>query len=117
MTCLLLLGHGAKLAQTVDNGNDQTAKTDASKAVRQGAFERAPSSAPGEVVLAEVPRAIYSRNSGVDRVLEPFGDPVGCESDEDQQPNDLALATTTSTGAAGRVVAWLVLDIHRNQGN
>lgn len=115
--CFLLLSNGADLTQEVDDCNHKTTKTDASETVGHGAFESSPRGSRGQVVRAEIPRSIDAGYGGVDGVLEPFGDPVGRESNEDKQTDDLALPTTTSASAAGGVISRLILDVNGNQSD
>lgn len=109
---ILLLSDGTELAQAVDDGNNKTAKADTSKAIGYRALESSPGRALWHVVRAKVPGAIDSRNGRVNGVLEPLRDPVRCECDEDKQANDFSLAASSSTSAARRIAAWLVLDVH-----
>lgn len=50
---------------------------------------------------AEVPSSVHTRDGDVDRVLEPFRDPVHGKGDKDNQTNHLAL-TTAATGSVAR---------------
>ena len=52
----------------------------------------------------------------MDRVLQPFGDPVPRKGNEDYEPND-GRGATVSTSTACRVVAWLILDIYSDESN
>lgn len=72
----LLAGDGAQVAEELDDGNHQTAKADAAEGVGECAPCTAARGMPGEVVDAKVPGAVYPRDDGVDRVLQPLADPV-----------------------------------------
>lgn len=85
--------NGAHVAQEVDDGDDQTAKADGTKAVRQSALQCAAGGTAREVVDAEVPGTVDARNSNVDDVLENLGDPVHGKGDEDDESGDGAGAT------------------------
>jgi len=108
----------AKLPQAVDECDDQTPQTDTSKGIREGTLQTS-TRHPLRIVLGvEVPASVDPRDGSVDGVLEPLGNPVRGEGDEDQQTDDLALAATTSPFSAGRVVGtWFVLDIDGHQRN
>lgn len=50
-------------------------------------------------------------------ILDPLGDPVGGEGDEDEQTNNLARATASRALTARRVVPWFIFDIDRYHGH
>ncbi len=52
----------------------------------------------------EIPRAVDTRNDGVDGVLEPLRDPVHGECNEDDQSDDFAFAAAASIRTAVGVV-------------
>ena len=52
----------------------------------------------------------------MDRVLQPFGDPVPREGNEDYEPND-GRGATIPTSTACRVVAWLILDVYGDESD
>jgi len=115
--CSLLVASSiADLAKELNNGDQQTAQSDGTKAVCQGALGGSSSGILGEVVRVEVPRAVYTSDCRVDRVLDPLGEPVHGEGDEGDETNDLALATTT-TGARGVIVGGLILDVDSDKSD
>ena len=93
--CLLVASSIANLAKELDNGNQQTTQSDGAEAVCQGALGGSSSGILGEVVRVKVPRSVHTSDCRVDRVLDPLGEPVHGEGDEDDEANDLALTTTT----------------------
>jgi hypothetical protein len=90
ITGCLVAGHGAELAQELNDGDDERAKGDAAEAVGEGAASGTTGGSLGWVVRAEVPCAEHTRDDDMSGILDPFGDPVGGEGDEDEQTNDLA---------------------------
>lgn len=112
VTGRILLCDRAKLAKAVDDGYQQAAKADTSKAVGKSASKRATSDLCWIVVDVEVPRAIDARDGGMDGVLQPLRDPVRSKRDEHDQADDFALSATANPLAAGCVVwAGLVFDV------
>lgn len=83
-----LLRDRARLAEHVDKGDDQAAETDGAEAVCQCATSGAPCWTLGHVVGAKVPAAVDAGDDRVDQVLQDFGNPVSCKSDEDDETDD-----------------------------
>ena len=113
---LLVASSIANLAKELDNGNQQTAQSNGTEAVCQGALGGSSSGILGEVVGVKVPRAVYTSDCRVDCVLDPLGEPVHGEGDEDDETDDLALATTT-IGARGVIVGGLVLNVDSDKSD
>ena len=82
---LLLLSNADRLANHVDDGNNQRTETDAAKRVGERAPRCTTSSATGHTTwlsCAKEPRAVHARNNGMHCVFEPFSYPVAGESYE-----------------------------------
>ena len=103
------------MPQHVDNGHDQTAEADRTKAVGQSASSSTPGSSLGHVVGAEIPAAVDARNDDMDSILEPFGDPVAGESDKDEEAYDFCRGTSTRALTTRRIVARIEFDVHRDK--
>jgi hypothetical protein len=115
--CSLLVASGvADLTKKLDNSNQQATQSNGTKAVCQGALGGGAGGILGEVVRVKVPRAIYTSNCRVDRVLEPLRKPVHGESDKDDESNDLALAATT-IGTRRVIGGGLVLDVDSDKSD
>ena len=122
----LLLRDAHCLPYQINQSHDQGPKANASKAVRHAPAERAPRRSPWHsawLSRAKVPASVQSRNGAVQRILDPFADPVSCKCDEDQQADDLC--TRAASGARTTRTCWIahsrpavtrfVLDIHCDQ--
>lgn len=113
----LALHNRTKVPQKLDDGNNQAAEADRAEAVGESPLGGTTRRALGEVVRAEVPRAIHPRNDSVHGVLDPLGDPVHGEGDKHYEANDLT-TTTASVAITRRIAAGgLVLGIDGHQGD
>jgi hypothetical protein len=115
ITSCLVAGHRAELSQELDDGDNERSKGDAAKAVGEGTASGTASGALGWVARVEVPCAEDSRDDDMCGILDPLGNPVGGESDEDEQANDSTLTTASHALVTGRVAPWFVFDIDRYQ--
>lgn len=109
--------HGAEMPHEVDDGDDQATEADGAEAVRQSSLERNTRGAAGEVVDAEVPRAIHASNGDVDYVLQNLGHPVhGKRGKGDEAGNGRRAAVRVA--AVGVVLGRLpaVVDGHECDG-
>lgn len=114
----LLARNGAQLAQELNDGDEQTSQADGTEAVGEGTLGGTASGVLREVVDAEVPGAVDTRNDGVDGVLQPFGNPVHCKGDEDHQTDNLGLAAAAPISATVGVVGrWLPLGVNSDHGD
>ena len=118
ITCRIALSSGADLTEELNNSHEETAETDASKAVCHCALEGTSSCALGHGVGIEVPRAVDTGDGGVDSVLQPFGDPVHGKRREGNQTNDLAITTSSSSIAASCVgLVWCILHVDGDESD
>lgn len=113
----VLSSNRADLAQEVDDGHNQTAETDAAKTVGQGSFQCAASSSPRQVVRVEIPGTIHTGNGDMDRVLQPFRNPVHGKCDEDDQTGHLCRATATAAGITRTILTRLPPSIDGDKGD
>ena len=81
----LVAGHGAELAQELDDGHNEGSEGDAAKAVGQSTTSGTARGSLGRVVWSKVPSAIDARDHDMRGTLDPFRDPVCGKGDEDQQ--------------------------------
>ena len=114
----VLLGDIARLAEELDDSDDQAAEADGAEAVGDGALEGATGGAFGEsrrLLRAEVPGAVDTGDGDMDDVLEDLGDPVPGEGDEDDEPDDLGHRAAAVDAAGG--VAGIVPGVHGDEGD
>lgn len=119
---LLLLCNTHSLAYHIDQRHDQRAKTDTAKRVRHRSAESASCRPTGHTAgLAghEEPGTIDAGDDAVDGVLQPLGDPVAGEGDEDNKPDDFgrgactSAATGRASGVGAAAAAGFVFDVYR----
>lgn len=117
----LSLCNRARLSEHVDNGDDQTSKTDTTKGIRSRTLEGATSSTLGSTAWSatpEIPGSVHTSNGSMDGVLNPLAKPVHGECNIDDQPNNLGAAASTRAARWIRSAAiGLIRDVNRDQSN
>ena len=108
----------AQLPKELHNGHEQTSQANRTEAVGERTPRRTSSRTAGKVVRAEVPGTVHAGYRCMDSVLDPFGDPVHGERDEDDEANHFAVTASSSRNVASGVVARrLVLGVDGDEGN
>lgn len=117
----LLLRNRARLADHVDNGNDQTSKADTTKGIRSRTFKGATSGTLGSTARSaapEIPGSVHTSDSGMDGVLDPFAKPIHSKGNIDNKPDNLGAAASVRTARWIRPAAiGFVCDVDRDQGD
>ena len=103
ITGSIALSGRAELTKSLDDSYKQTSKTDTAEAVGHGPLESTAGRALWHGVRVEIPGAVYAGDGSVDCVLQPFGDPVHGEGNENQQANHFAVSAITDTVSAVRI--------------
>ena len=92
------------LTDHIDQRHYQAPKADTPERVRQRPSCSTPCRTSGHtprLARAEEPRPVDAGDDGVDSVLEPLGDPIASERDEDDEPDDFRAGATGTAGAGG----------------
>ena len=105
------------MTKHVDDSYDQAAEADGAKAVGQSTSGCASCYTLWHIVAAEVPAAVYSGDDGVDRILEPLGNPVCGKSDEDYETDDSSRRAAARALITGRIVTRIILDVYGYQSD